>query len=64
MSDGPAYQKLGFSAFHEAAEELLAELELSLDRLRYFDVREYEHLISEIQIIFDQIRGGLRDAKD
>ena len=62
MSDGPVYQKLGFSAFHEDAEELLAEVELSLNRLRYLDVRESEHLISEVQIIVDQIRCELRDV--
>jgi hypothetical protein len=62
MSDGPASPKLGFSAFHEDAEELLAEVELSLNRLRYLDVRESEHLISEVQIIVDQIRCELRDV--
>jgi hypothetical protein len=61
MTDGPASPKLGFSAFHKNAEELLAEVELSLNRLRYLDVRESEHLISEVQIIVDQIRCELRD---
>ena len=62
MSDGPAFQTSGFSAFHKDAEELLTELELSLGQLRYSDVREYQDLISEVQIIVDRIRRELRDV--
>ena len=64
MSEGPAYQKAGSSAFHKDAEELLAELELSLDRLLDLDVRQSEHLISEVQIIVDQIGCELRNGKN
>jgi hypothetical protein len=48
MSDGPAFQKLGFSALHIDAEVLLAELESSLDQLRHLDVRESEPLVKFI----------------
>jgi hypothetical protein len=62
MSDGGAFQKLGFSGLHKDAEELLAELQLSIDGLRDLEVPESERLVSELQSLIDQIRSELRNV--
>ena len=62
MSDGPAFQKLGFSGLDKDPEPLLALLQLNLDRLRKLDVRESGHLVSEIETLIEQIRCELRNV--
>ena len=55
MSDGSAFQMLAFSGLGNEAEELLAELQLSVDRLRHLD----GHLLGQVQTLIDEIRCEL-----
>ena len=58
MTERPAFQRLT-SNLNNGAEQLLAELQMSIDRLRHLKTPDSERLLGEVQTVIDEIRREL-----